>query len=81
MIRWLDAAERLLAAGPAGRTASGPPADRSWASDADRERAVASISGRFTAGPVTRAELDERLTTALSARTAYDLQRLVADLP
>ena len=30
---------------------------------------------------LTRAELDERLTTALSARTAGDLRRLMADLP
>ena len=30
---------------------------------------------------MTRAELDERLTVALSARKAADLRRLVADLP
>ena len=81
VIRWLDAAERLLAAGPAARSASGPPADRIRALDADRERAVASLGDHFAAGRLTRAELDERLTTALSARTAGDLQRLVADLP
>ena len=81
VIRWLDAAERLLAGGPAGRSASGPPADRIRASDADRERAVASLGDHFAEGRLTLAELDERLTTALSARTADDLRRLMADLP
>jgi DNA-binding PadR family transcriptional regulator len=81
VIRWLDAAEGLLAAGPAGRTASRPPADQIWACDADRERAVARLGEHFAEGRLTRAELDERLTTALSARTADDLRRLMADLP
>jgi DNA-binding PadR family transcriptional regulator len=81
VIRWLDAADGLLAAGPAGRTASRPPADQSWASDADRERIVASLRDHFAEGRLTRAELDERLTVALSARTAGDLRRLMADLP
>ena len=81
VIRWLDAAEKLLGPGPAGRTASGLPADQIWASDADRERAVASLGDHFAEGRLTRAELDERLTTALSARTADDLRRLMADLP
>jgi DNA-binding PadR family transcriptional regulator len=81
VIRWLDAAEGLLAARPAGRTTSGPQADQIWASDADRERAVASLGGHFAVGRLTRAELDERLTVALSARTAGDLRRLLADLP
>ena len=48
VIRWLDAAEELL--GPAGRSASGPPADRIWASDADRERAAASLGDHFAKG-------------------------------
>jgi DNA-binding PadR family transcriptional regulator len=81
VIRWLDAAEGLLAAGPAGRTASRPPAEQIWVSDADRERAVASLGDHFAEGRLTRAELDERLTAALSARTAGDLRRLMADLP
>jgi DNA-binding PadR family transcriptional regulator len=80
VIRWLDAAEGLLAAGP-GRTAGRPPADQIWASDADRERVVARLGEHFAEGRLTRAELDERLTTALSARTADDLRRLMADLP
>jgi DNA-binding PadR family transcriptional regulator len=81
VIRWLDAAEGLLAAGPAGRTASRPPDDQIWPSDADRERVVAGLRDNFAEGRLTRAELDERLTVALSARTAGDLRRLMADLP
>ena len=80
VIRWLDAAEGLLAAGPASRTAR-PPAEQIWASDADRERVVASLRDHFAVGRLTLAELDERLTVALSARTAGDLRRLMADLP
>jgi DNA-binding PadR family transcriptional regulator len=81
VIRWLDTAEGLLAAGPAGGTTSGPPADQIWASDADRERVVASLRDHFAEGRLTRAELDERLTVALSGPTAGDLRRLMADLP
>ena len=79
VIRWLDTAEKLL--GPASRTASGRPADQIWASDADRERAVTRLGDHFAEGRLTRPELDERLTTALRARTADDLRRLMADLP
>jgi DNA-binding PadR family transcriptional regulator len=80
-IRWLDAAEGLLGPAPAGRTASKPPADHVLTSDDEREQAVASLRDHFAEGRLTRAELDERLTTALSARTAGDLRRLMADLP
>ena len=96
VIRWLDAAEGLLAegrlaegllaegrlaGGSAGRPASRSPADQIWPSDADRERVVASLRDHFAEGRLTRAELDERLTVALSARTGGDLRRLMADLP
>jgi len=83
VIRWLDTAERLLGPGPApaGRSASKPPADQVRISDAEREQAVISLREHFAAGRLTRAELDERLTTALSARTAGDLRCLQADLP
>ena len=50
VIRWLDAAEGLLAADPVGRTASRPAADQIWASDADRERVVASLRDHFAEG-------------------------------
>ena len=85
VIRWLDAAESLLGSGPgpgpAGRSASQPPADQVRVSDAEREEAVISLRDHFAEGRLTRAELDERLTTALSARTAGDLRCLQADLP
>ena len=81
VIRWLDAAEGLLGPGPAGRTVGRSPAGRVQASDADREHAVASLRDHFAEGRLTRAELDERLTTALSARTPAELQHLMADLP
>jgi DNA-binding PadR family transcriptional regulator len=81
VIRWLDAAEGLLGPGPADRAHSQPPADQIRASDADREQAVASLRDHFAEGRLMRAELDERLTTALSAQTAGDLRRLMADLP
>jgi DNA-binding PadR family transcriptional regulator len=83
VIRWLDAAEGLLGDGPApaGRSASSPPADHVRISDAEREQALSSLRDHFAEGRLTRAELDERLTTALSARTAGDLRRLLADLP
>jgi hypothetical protein len=42
---------------------------------------VASLRDHFVEGRLTRAELDERLTTALSAQTPGDLRRLMADLP
>ena len=73
VIRWLDAAEGLLATDPACRTAGRPPTDQIWASDADRERVVASLRDHFAEGRAECAELDERLTVALSARTAGEL--------
>ena len=86
-IRWLDAAEGLLAEGllaegSAGHPASRPPADQIWASDASTGNG--SWPASATTSPrawCTRAELDERLTMALSARTGGDLRRLMADLP
>ena len=50
VIRWLDAADGLLAAGPASPAAAAPPADQIWASDADRERAAASLCDHFAEG-------------------------------
>jgi DNA-binding PadR family transcriptional regulator len=81
VIRWLDAAEGLLGPGSTARPPSQPPADQIRVSDADREQAVASLRDHFAEGRLTRAELDERLTIALSARTAGNLRRLLADLP
>jgi DUF1707 SHOCT-like domain len=50
-------------------------------SDADRDRAAALLRDHFAAGRLDAAELDERLATALDAKTFGDLHRVVADLP
>lgn len=55
--------------------------DRLRASDADREHIIARLRDHFAEGRLTRDELDERITAALSARTFGDLRVLMADLP
>ena len=50
-------------------------------SDEDRDRVSAQLRDHFAAGRITPAELDERLSAALSARTFGDLRRVMADLP
>jgi len=55
--------------------------DRIRISDHDREHATARLCDHFAEGRLTREELDERITLALSARTAGDLRRVMADLP
>jgi hypothetical protein len=49
--------------------------------DAEREEACRALGEHFAAGRLTRAEFDERTTTAWSARTRADLTPLFADLP
>jgi hypothetical protein len=55
--------------------------DRIRVSDADREQVAAWLREHFAEGRLTSEELDERITAALSAKTAGDLRRVVADLP
>jgi Domain of unknown function (DUF1707) len=55
--------------------------DRIRVSDADRERVTARLREHFAEGRLTREELDERITTALSAKTFGELRRVMADLP
>jgi Domain of unknown function (DUF1707) len=55
--------------------------DRIRVSDADRERVTARLREHFAEGRLSQEELDERLSAALSAKTAGDLRRLMADLP
>jgi len=55
--------------------------DRIRISDHDREHATARLCDHFAEGRLTREELDERITAALSAQTAGDLRRVMADLP
>jgi Domain of unknown function (DUF1707) len=50
-------------------------------SDADRDRAVAELTGHFEAGRISQDEFDERSSRALAARTEGDLAALFADLP
>jgi DNA-binding PadR family transcriptional regulator len=55
--------------------------DRIRISDADREHAAAQLRDYFAEGRLTREELDERIVAILTARTAGDLRRVMADLP
>jgi len=50
-------------------------------SDADRERVTARLRDHYAEGRLTADELDERITAALSAKTAGDLRAVMADLP
>jgi hypothetical protein len=51
------------------------------ASDDERERAASQLREHFAAGRLSEDELNDRLDAAYAARTAGDLQRIVADLP
>ncbi len=51
------------------------------AADVDRDHVAGILSTAFTEGRLTRDEYDERLHTALTARTYADLDEVVADLP
>jgi hypothetical protein len=50
-------------------------------SDADRERVVERLREHYAEGRLTSDEMDERVTTALSAKTYGDLRGLMTDLP
>ena len=49
--------------------------------DAERTRTVDLLKEAHVAGYLTLPEIDERLSSALAAKTQSDLDRLVADLP
>ena len=55
-----------------------PPEQR--ASDADRDTAVDILCAAAADGRLTMTELDERVGSALTARTLTQLARLIADL-
>ena len=55
--------------------------DRIRVSDADRERAAARLREHFAEGRLSSDEMGERISAALSAKTAGDLRRILADLP
>ncbi|MFB9838987.1 DUF1707 SHOCT-like domain-containing protein, partial [Actinoallomurus acaciae] len=49
--------------------------------DAERDEVTTALHEHFAQGRLTREELDERLTAALSARTVGDLRAITRDLP
>jgi len=49
--------------------------------DAERDRAAEYLREHMSVGRLTQEEFDERVTAALQARTAADLDPLFADLP
>lgn len=49
--------------------------------DADRDQAANCLREHLAQGRLSSEEFDERLSTALSAKTATDLEPLFADLP
>ena len=51
------------------------------ASDSERDAAAGQLQAAFAEGRLNDAEFDERMRTALTARTRADLARLMTDLP
>ncbi|MBO3748103.1 DUF1707 domain-containing protein [Streptosporangiaceae bacterium NEAU-GS5] len=49
--------------------------------DRERDAVTEALHDAFAQGRIDRAELDERLTATLSAKTTADLRRVTADLP
>jgi Domain of unknown function (DUF1707) len=58
-----------------------PADDMIRASDGDREHTVAVLRAGYTAGRLTLAEFDDRITAAFTSRTWGELRRLTWDLP
>jgi hypothetical protein len=61
--------------------ARGFPSGEMRASDAERDLALAELSGHFQTGRLTQEEFDERSARALQARTGRELSELFTDLP
>jgi hypothetical protein len=55
--------------------------DRTLASDAERDSAAERLQVAFAEGRLTDSEFDQRMRSALTARTRAELAGLVADLP
>jgi Domain of unknown function (DUF1707) len=49
--------------------------------DAERDAMASALHEHFAQGRLTREELDERLSAALSAKTVGDLREVIRDLP
>jgi hypothetical protein len=58
-----------------------PELDSVRASDSERDAAAGRLQAAFAEGRLNDAEFDERMRTALTARTRADLARLMTDLP
>ena len=56
-------------------------ADDKRASDAERDRVVSDLRAHAAEGRLSVDELDERIATALSAKTRAELAQLLNDLP
>jgi hypothetical protein len=61
--------------------AAGGERGRMRACDADRDRVVEFLNVAYSEGRLSRDEYDDRLESALSARTFADLDQIVTDLP
>jgi Domain of unknown function (DUF1707) len=61
--------------------ASPPELDGVRASDSERDAAAGRLQAAFAEGRLNDGEFDERMRTALTARTRADLARLMTDLP
>jgi hypothetical protein len=55
--------------------------DRTLASDTERDAAAERLQAAFAEGRLTESEFDQRMRSALTARTRADLAGLLADLP
>ena len=72
---------------PGGRAGASPASGGLYSdqylrvSDAEREAATGRLAEHFAAGRLDRAEFDDRVRRAMTAKTRADLSGLVADLP
>jgi len=64
-----------------GYPATGGERGRLRAADVDRDRVAAVLNAAYADGRLSKDEYDARLETTLSARTYFELDQLVADLP
>jgi hypothetical protein len=73
-------ADAVLRRWMSARTQAEQRQDARLVSDAERERVCELLNGAFSDGRLTSAELDERTTRTLAARTHGDLEDVLAGL-
>jgi uncharacterized protein DUF1707/uncharacterized protein DUF4190 len=71
----------IQSAGLTRAFAAGGERGKTRACDADRDRVVEFLNVAYSEGRLSRDEHDNRLESALSARTYADLDQIVTDLP